>query len=60
MLIDTTEVFIVQTRAQAQPGVQALAWQDVREFDEDGPAFHWADYLRKAGDTEARVVRRWR
>lgn len=60
MLIDTAEVFIVQTRARAQPGAQAQAWEDVREFEEDGPAFDWCDYLREDGDTEGRVARRWR
>ena len=35
-------------------------WSDERSFDEDGPAFDRADYMREDGDTEARVVRRWR
>lgn len=58
MLIDVKEVFIVQSRPQAD--LEATAWRDEREFDEDGTAFDWADYLREDGDTETRVVRRWR
>ena len=58
MMIDVREVFIVQTRQRAES--PAPTWCDAREFDEDGPAFDWADYLREDGDTDARVVRRWR
>jgi hypothetical protein len=58
MLFTPTAYFVVQTRPCAS---QAPAdWQDVRTYDEDGPAFDWADYLREDGDTDARVVRRWR
>ena len=57
MLIDVREVFVVQTRAASN--LETTAWRDEREFDEDGPAFDWADYMREDGDTEARVVRRW-
>lgn len=57
MLINVAEVFVVQ---QLAPGASAEIWQDLREFDEDGPAFDLADYLREDGETVARVVRRWR
>ena len=58
MLFHPTEFFVVQTRPRAS---EATAdWQHVRTYDEDGPAFDWADYMREDGDTEARVVRRWR
>jgi hypothetical protein len=59
MLIDTTEIYVVQARPRAAAGQPAQAWKDVRQFDEDGPALDLADYLREDGDTEARVVRRW-
>jgi len=62
MLISVTEVFVVQSRQGPAPDQLAASasWSDEREFEEDGPAFDWADYLREDGDTEARVVRRWR
>lgn len=58
MLIDVKEVFVVQSRPRAE--LPAPAWRDEREFDEDGLALDWADYLREDGDTDARVVCRWR
>jgi hypothetical protein len=57
-MIDLREAFVVQTRPRAVS--ETSAWRDEREFDEDGPAFDWAAYMREDGDTEARVVRRWR
>ena len=60
MLIDLTEFFVVQTRPRAEASQVPDAWDDAREFVEDGPALDLADYLREGGDTEARVVRRWR
>ena len=58
MLIDVREVFVVQTRPRVE--LAPSAWCDVREFEEDGPTFDWADYMLADGDTEARVVRHWR
>lgn len=60
MIIETTEIYVVQTLACTGPAVGDESWQDEREFAEDGPAFDWADYLREDSETVARVVRRWR
>ncbi|HEX7637943.1 MAG TPA: hypothetical protein VF457_06060 [Burkholderiaceae bacterium] len=60
MLIDVTEFFVVQIRARVAAEQTPEPWSDERSFDEDGPAFDRADYMREDGDTEARVVRRWR
>ena len=54
MIIEATEFYVVQTRADA-----AQPWADAREFADDGEAFDWADYLREDGEACARVVRRW-
>ena len=50
----------LKARAALSAELRATTWRDERTYDEDGPAFDWADYLREDGDSEARVVRRWR
>jgi hypothetical protein len=55
-MISAHEFFVVQTRSVKEPE----DWVDTDAFDDDGEAFDHADYLREGGDTEARVVRRWK
>lgn len=55
MIIEATEVYVVQVRADA-----AQPWADEREFADDGEALDWRDYLKEDGETHARVVQRWR
>lgn len=54
-MIHINEFFVVQIRPLETKG----EWADMAEFEDDGEAFDQADYYRKDGDTEARVVRRW-
>lgn len=59
-MIDVREFFVVQTRSHPEQRTTKDWVDEPQRHEEEGPAFDRADYLRERGDTEARVVRRWR